>query len=148
MPHQLSLHILPGRYAVARLAPDATFPDWLDGSGFQAAIRAEDELTIVCSQERVPLGVEAERDWSCLRTIGPFDFETTGIVQSLVSPLSDHGIGVFVLCTFDGEHILVPGSKADAAMCILKQAGHDVDRVEDRERPVKAADPRVENERA
>lgn len=27
--------------------------------------------------------VEAKQDWICMRTIGPFDFQTTGVVQSL-----------------------------------------------------------------
>ena len=144
MPHQLTLHILPGRYAVVRLAVDAAFPTWMNGPGFQAAVRADDELTIVCCQTRVPDGVEAERDWVCLRTIGPFAFDATGIVQSLVSPLSDNGVGVFVLCTFDGEHLLVPGSQAQEALRILKRAGHGVEQAEDRYQAATISDPKDE----
>ena len=75
---------------MARMPADAALPGWASGPGLSAMIRADDELTIVCDQERVPMEVEAERDWICLRTIGPFDFQTTGVVQSLISPLFSH----------------------------------------------------------
>lgn len=106
------------------MPPDAALPGWASGPGLSAMIRADDELTIVCDQERVPMEVEAERDWVCLRTIGPFDFQTTGVVQSLISPLSSHGIGIFVLCTFDGEHLLVPAAESRRARDLLTAAGH------------------------
>lgn len=65
-----NLRIVPGIYSVARLAADASFPDWFDGPGFSAAIRADDELTLVCLQERVPSGIEAEPNWRCFRSVG------------------------------------------------------------------------------
>lgn len=78
MPLSLTLRFVPGRYAVARLAAESPVPEWASGPGFSAIIRAEDELTIVCHEDRVPEGVQAEAGWVCLRTIGPFDFQATG----------------------------------------------------------------------
>ncbi len=72
----------------------------------------------------VPHGVEAERGWACLRTIGPFAFEATGIVHSLISPLSLNGVGVFVVCTFDGEHLLIAEGDRQKAIDLLIEAGH------------------------
>ena len=126
MSHSLNIQTVPGQFAVSRLAPDAGFPDWLNGPGFSAAIRASDELTLVCLQNRVPADVRSDRDWICLRSIGPFPFEAAGIVQSFIAPLSDNGIGVFVVCTFDGEHVLVPGAQATAAKAALCAAGHHI----------------------
>lgn len=127
MRHQLKIRSVPGRYAVSRLAADAEIPAWMNGSGFQAAIRCDDELTIVCQQQRVPDGILAERDWLCLRTIGPFPFEAAGIVQSLITPLSMNEIGVFVVCTYDGEHVLIPARDAEKAVNILQEAGHTIE---------------------
>jgi hypothetical protein len=124
MPMSLKLRFVPGRYSVARLAPHSSIPDWASGPGFSAIIRADDELTIVCHEDRVPEGVEAEHGWACLRTIGPFDFQATGVVQSLISPLSSHGIGIFVVCTFDGEHLLIPEAESRRACDLLTAAGH------------------------
>ena len=124
MPIKLKIKAIAGCYAVARLPADAAIPDWASGPGFMAVVRADDELTIVCLAERVPADIEAERSWNCLRTVGPFDFEATGIVQTLVEPLSSNGIGVFVVCTFDGEHVLVPSKDLIRARNSLSRAGH------------------------
>ena len=115
----LTLSEVAGQYAIARLAPDAPLPPWADGPGFLSITRASDELTITCLQDRIPDDVQTDRDWSCLRTIGPFDFEATGIVATLIAPVSQDGIGVFVICTFDGEHLLVPSKEMDRARTLL-----------------------------
>jgi uncharacterized protein len=118
------LKIVPGVYGVARLAADAAVPDWFHGGGFAASVRADDELTLLCLQERIPEFVEAELNWRCFRSVGPFPFNASGIVQSLIEPLSSRGYGVFVVCTFDGEHIFVSAHDWDASVDALEQAGH------------------------
>lgn len=120
----IKLRKVPGIYSVARLAPDAPVPDWFNGAGFSAAIRADDELTLVCLQERVPATIETEPNWRCFRSVGPIPFNATGIVQALIEPLSTKGIGVFVVCTFDGEHIFVPVGDWERAELLLEAAGY------------------------
>jgi hypothetical protein len=44
--------------------------------------------------------------------------------SSLVAPLSAAGIGVFVLCTFDGEHLLVAERDIAQASALLEANGH------------------------
>lgn len=124
LSHTLKVRFVPGRYAVSRLPVDADVPDWLNGPGFKAVINSDDETTLVCLEDRVPTTVETERGWACLRTIGPFPFDAAGIVQSLIEPLSANGIGVFVLCTYDGEHVLISASDVDKAVRYLDAAGH------------------------
>lgn len=122
--HSITLRTIPGRYGIAKLAQDAPVPGWSNGSGLSAVIRADDELTIVCLQERIPDGVTVEPNWRCLRSIGPFAFDASGIVLSIISPLSSQGVGVFVICTFDGEHILVAEQHWEQSLLLLKEAGH------------------------
>lgn len=124
MPVALRLRGVPGIYGIARLGPASPIPDWFDGPGFSALMRAEDELTLVCLQERMPETVEAERNWRCFRSLGLIPFDATGIVQALIQPLSTQGIGVFVVCTFDGEHILVADADWEKSQNLLEQAGH------------------------
>lgn len=124
MSISLKIRVVPGLYAVSRLDATAVIPEWLQGSGFKAAVHSDDELTVVCLEERVPCETKTDKGWACLRTIGPFPFEAAGIVKSVIDPLSDNGIGVFVLCTFDGEHILVPSDQIEPALQHLKAAGH------------------------
>lgn len=122
--HTLQIRFVAGNYAVSRLAADAEVPDWFSGQGFKASIHSEDETTLVCLEDRVPADVETERGWACLRTIGPFPFDAAGIVLSLFEPLSANGIGVFVICTYDGEHVLIPASETAKAVQCLEAAGH------------------------
>jgi uncharacterized protein len=124
MTGAINLQIVDGQFGIARLATGVKIPDWLNGPGFSALIRASDELTVVCWQDRIPPDVTATRNWRCFRSVGPFAFDASGIVMSLIAPLSTQGIGVFVVCTFDGEHILVAEADWDKSMDLLDKAGH------------------------
>lgn len=126
MSLSLKIRIVPGRYAVSRLSANAILPDWLQGVGFKAVVYSEDETTLVCLEERVPCDVTSEGGWACLRTVGPFPFDAAGVVASLIAPLSNNAIGVFVVCTFDGEHVLIPHTRLDAAIEYLEAAGHSI----------------------
>jgi uncharacterized protein len=126
MSLSLKIRIVPGRYAVSRLDANAVLPDWLQGVGFKAVVYSADETTLVCLEERVPCDITSERGWACLRTIGPFPFDAAGVVASLIAPLSNNAIGIFVVCTFDGEHVLVPDKRLYAAIEYLEAAGHTV----------------------
>lgn len=126
MNHNLSVNFVPGRYAVSQLATDIDMPNWFSGPGFMAAVYSDDETTLVCLEDRVPPEIPAEKGWTCLRTVGPFPFDAAGIVQSLIAPLSSNDIGVFVVCTYDGEHVLIPAADTDKAIRHLRAAGHTV----------------------
>jgi hypothetical protein len=126
MAPSIKLRQLTGAYAVSRLNADNPFPDWADGPGFVTLTRTDDELSIVCLQDRVPETVKQDRDWTCFKFIGPFAFGETGIVLSVVRPLSENGIGIFVASTFDGDHLLVKSEDVAAALRLLSAAGHRV----------------------
>jgi len=120
----VKLRKLDGTFGNAQLPPDAKTPDWAEGPGFSAQIRSDDELTILCRADRIPEDQTSELGWACLRSIGPFAFDEAGLLASLISPISAAGIGVFVVCTFDGEHILVPEPAFDQVADILSKHGH------------------------
>lgn len=117
---------LDGAYAISQLAPDAPLPDWLEGEGFVSVTRTDEEVSIVCRQERVPAGVRADPDWLAFQLIGPFAFDETGIVLSVIRPLSENAIGVFVLSTFNGDLLLVKQADQAKAESLLTQAGHQL----------------------
>lgn len=120
----ITLQPLAGTYAIARLAPDSAFPAWADGPGFVTVSRTRDELSVTCLEERVPADMQADRGWWALRFVGPFAFGATGIVLSVIRPLSENGIGVFVVSTFDGDHLLVQQADRERAWLLLAAAGH------------------------
>ncbi|GAB3124463.1 ACT domain-containing protein [Novispirillum itersonii] len=119
-----------GLYAVAQLPPDAPFPGWITGPGMVTLTRADDELSVVCRQDRIPAdGVRVDRDWCCLKLLGPFAFNETGIVLSVIRPLSENGLGIFVVPTFNGDFLLVKAADLPVAETLLTQAGHTVRRI-------------------
>ena len=99
-------------------------PAWADGEGFVSISRSDDELSIVCRAERIPSGVKQDTGWTCYKFIGPFAFDETGIVASVIGPLSDAGIGIFVVSTFDGDHMLIKQTDVTPAEAVLDAAGH------------------------
>jgi len=118
---------IAGSFGICQLPPDARTPPWADGPGFTAQVRSDDELTLICREDRIPLGQKSELGWACFRSIGPFAFDEAGVVASLISPISAAGIGVFVVCTFDGEHILCPEADFEKVAALLQNLGHDFD---------------------
>jgi hypothetical protein len=123
---RVNLQRLTGSYAISRLDPAAAIPAWADGTGFVSISRTADELSIVCEQQRVPAGLTTDRDWSALRLLGPFAFDETGIVLSVIRPLSEAGLGVFVVSTFDGDHLLLKMADIARGTDLLERAGHRV----------------------
>lgn len=117
---------LDGDYAIARLDAGAAFPVWADGSGFVSISRTDDELSIVCLQSRIPEPVKQDRDWTCFKFQGPFAFDETGVVLSVIKPLSENKIGIFVVSTFDGDHLLVKTVDAAASISHLIAVGHTI----------------------
>ena len=121
-----TFQVLGGRYAVVRLDADAPLPGWATAGDFFSVTRTADELSIVCRRELLPAGVLASADWSCMKLVGPFAFDDTGIVASVTTTIAGAGLGVFVVSTYDGDHILVKAADLDAAVSALLAGGHVV----------------------
>jgi hypothetical protein len=124
MKKTVKLRVVDGIYAISRLSPTEGIPVWADGNGFVSISRSDEELSIVCREERVPDGTQSDPGWTCLKLLGPFAFDETGIVLSVIQPLSENGIGIFVVSTFDGDHLLVKSDRFEDARALLLNAGH------------------------
>jgi hypothetical protein len=126
MIKSITLQTLAGGYAISRLPPESAIPPWADGAGFVSISRSSEELSMVCLQSRVPGDVRVDTGWTAMRFVGPFAFGETGVVLSVVRPLSEGGLGVFVVSTFDGDHLLLKTADMPRAMALLAQAGHQL----------------------
>ena len=122
--HRLQYSVLEGRFAVCRLAPNASLPEWALRPGLFSTSRTDAELSIVCSAEHVPAGVHAEFDWACLQLQGPFPFEMTGVLAAFLNPLAEAAIGIFAISTYDTDYVLIKDDRLDAALVALDRAGH------------------------
>ena len=124
--HRLTLIPLDGLFAVAKLPPDAAILAWASIGPFVSITRTADELSIVCAESQVPPGVQAERGWRCVRVAAKMDFSMVGVLASLVRPLADAEISVFVVSTFDTDYMLVKEASWERAKWVLRQAGHSL----------------------
>lgn len=130
----LTLTLLPGAYAICRLAPDAAIPVWA-GAGtaaqdsFHSLTRTAAELSVVCPASVVPASITAERDWRCLRVEGPFDLTTAiGVLAAVLTPLAAASVGIFAVSTYDTDYLLIYAANLDRAVAALAAAGHTVRR--------------------
>jgi hypothetical protein len=114
----LKLRTLPDSYAVVRLQPGAELPDWVDKGPFRSVTRTDHEVSVVCRDPDVPAGESVDRGWTVL------DFSLSGVVASLVVPLAEADLPIFVISTFESDYVLVRSSDLGRAADILEDAGH------------------------
>ena len=125
-PPTLDLALIPGTFAVARLASGEAVPAWALEGAVTSVTRTPDELSIVCAAEAIPNEVRAERGWRAIRVAGTIDFALTGILASVLAPLAGAGISVFAVSTFDTDYVLVREAVLERALAALSGAGHRV----------------------
>jgi len=123
----VQLYALDELYAIVRLEPDAEVPVWARTGHFWSITRSDSELSIVCPQDDVPPDASAERGWCALEVAGPLDFSLTGVVSSLVAPLAEEEIPLFLISTFETDYLLVREPDLHRSVEALTSAGHSVD---------------------
>jgi hypothetical protein len=123
---KLKFRLLAGAYAIVRMAPDASIPEWAVNGEFTSITRSAEELSVVCAPENVPDGVDAGPRWVCLKLEGPFPFSQTGVLLSFIEPLSADGIPIFAISTYDTDYVLMMQENWTAAQGALEQAGHEL----------------------
>ncbi|MDB6113114.1 MAG: hypothetical protein JWQ62_59 [Lacunisphaera sp.] len=125
---RLTLHLIPGDFAVCRLSPHEPVPAWAGSAVFSSVTRTADELSIVCSATQVPAATKSERDWRLFKFAGPFDFGAVGVLASVTEPLARAGISLLAIATFDTDYVLIRAARLDEAIRTLEAAGHQVRR--------------------
>jgi hypothetical protein len=124
----VELRPLTGDYVIVRLPATADVPTSLLGAlpdgGYVSITRTPQELSIVCPSEHAPVGGEVDGPWRALYASGPIPFGLTGVVTSLVAPLSAAECAVFVVSTFDGDILMVQSADHERARTLLTEAGH------------------------
>jgi len=122
---RLEIILEPGLYAVIRGALPLPRTAVEDGR-LRADLAAAGERSALLPEEEIPPGVTAERGWRWLRVAGPFDFEAVGIIAPIASALAGARVPIFVLSTFDTDHVLVKERDLERAIAALRGAGYDV----------------------
>ncbi|NRB19564.1 MAG: GNAT family N-acetyltransferase [Rhodobacteraceae bacterium] len=123
---KLLLRPMQGDYAVSRVSPDNGVPDWASGSGLVTVTQAEDEISVLCLSQRVPPQVEQSAGWTAVQVSNLFDFDQPGVVLAAARPVSEAGLGIFVVSTFYRDYLLIQHRSLRRAELAWLQAGHRV----------------------
>lgn len=121
---ELVVHPLPASYVIARFEvepPEAEIRA-ASPSFFSLTLRPG-EISVVC-EEAALAGPFSRREgpYRCFELEGPIAFNVTGVVHRLTGPLSDAGIGLFVISTYDTDFMLVPEAKFERAKKLLNES--------------------------
>jgi uncharacterized protein len=123
---RFELSLLPERFAIARLAPDAPVPSWAAQGLFFSITRTADELSLVTAACHIPKDLQNQGAFRVLKVHGPFALSEIGVLSALAVPLADAKISLFVISTFDTDYLLVSPEQLQAAVATLEKAGHKV----------------------
>jgi hypothetical protein len=126
----LTLLGVGGRFAVCKRPPDSAIPAWATAGDMFSVTRTVEELSVVCRQELVPAGTQAEVGWRCLRVAGAMPFTLVGVLASLTGPVAGVGVSVFAVSTFDTDYLFVKEAEFPAGVAALRGAGHLVERAD------------------
>jgi hypothetical protein len=118
------LVVLKHKFGVCRFGPKALVPGWVDHGNFWSVSRTPDELSIVCGEEHIPSGVQAEKGFSCLKVIGPLDFDAIGVIADITRVLAVSGISLLAVSTYDTDYFLVREAHLPDAIDALRESGH------------------------
>ncbi len=110
---------------MCRLSAGAKIPAWAWSGSFSSVTRTEDELSIVCAAESVPVEHQPKSPWVCFKVEGPFSFSEVGILASVIDPLAEKKVPIFAISTFDTDYVLVGEEHAEIALQALRDAGHE-----------------------
>jgi hypothetical protein len=117
---RFSLTVLPGSFAMVRLAADAPLPSSATRSDFFSIARTRDELSIVCVAAQVPGGGAAETGWRALKVAGPFALSEIGVLAALSGRWPRRGERVRPV---HGRYGLFAGQRKAATCCNCSTQG-------------------------
>lgn len=123
---KLTLKLLKDKYSVLRLNKNDEIPKWIFNEEFFSITRTEDELSIVCLQDKVKEYIKCERNWRILKIEGPLDFSLIGILSKISTLMANNNISIFAISTYDTDYILIKEETINRAIEILENSNYNI----------------------
>ncbi|WP_010676692.1 ACT domain-containing protein [Bacillus timonensis] len=123
----MKLKIVDSNYSVVKLSSTEKIPSWALNADVSSITRTDEELSIVCPTECLPMNEafkDVENDWMCIKVEGVLDFSLTGILSTLANPLAENKISIFAISTFNTDYLLVKNHSIEKAKVVLENEGH------------------------
>ncbi|KAI9496640.1 ACT domain-containing protein [Zychaea mexicana] len=126
----ISLLILPDEFGIYQFDRDYRFPaEWLNELPWYTLSKTTSEVSLLCPAQQpatlqgsiVSTANKSELGWRCFQVDAQMDFGLVGILASIVDPLRDNKIPVYVVSTFDTDYVLVKEEMLEKAMGVLNR---------------------------
>ena len=89
--------------------------------------KTDEEISLVCPTMETPLFTVAREDgWRGFRVEGILEFSLIGILAKISSLLAEHGIGIFVVSTYNTDYVFTKENDFDLTLRVLSQAGYEI----------------------
>ena len=89
--------------------------------------KTDDEISLLCESDFVPLGaIAVEGGWNGLKISGILDFGMIGVISKISTLLAEAGISVFVVSTYNTDYVFVKAANFDRCAQVLSSNGYDV----------------------
>ena len=125
MTHKLKLQLLNETFTINKLPQFAEIPSILSKGEMCFISRTDEELSIVCPDFMAPNNVQQELGWRCLKVEGMMKLQEVGVLASITQPLSEAGVPIFAVSTFDTDYVFVMDEHLVNVVHVLQQAGHE-----------------------
>lgn len=123
---KLTIAQFPEKLAVVRLGPGSEVPAWAESSSVFSVTATALETSVICASRSVPTKSVHRRPFAGFAVASEIDPADANVLISLLAPLADAGISVFVSSTHDTHWFLVPLASADDAAEVWRRRGHKV----------------------
>lgn len=124
MVHKLTLQLLNETFTINKLPQFAEIPSILANGEMCFISRTDEELSIVCPDFMAPNNVQQELGWRCLKIDGTMKLQEVGVLASVLQPLSEAGVPVFTVSTFNTDYVFVMDEHLVNVVHALQKAGH------------------------
>ena len=104
-----------------------TLPEVNSNSTFFFLEKTDEEISLICPTEDVPLHVmEKEDGWKAFRIQGTLDFSLIGILSKIATLLAESSISIFAISTFNTDYILTKSEQYEKALTLLEKNGYQI----------------------
>ena len=125
MDHKLKLKLLDEKFTISKMPQFAELPSVFAKGEMCFVMRTDDDLTIISPEFMAPDNGQQEIGYRCIRIAGQTPSNTTGVLISLVKPLTEAGISIFAVSTFSSDYIFLMEEHLVKATQALQHAGHE-----------------------
>ena len=102
-------------------------PEVYSNSTFFFLEKTDEEISLVCPTEDVPLHVmEKEDGWKAFRIQGTLDFSLIGILSKIATLLAENSISISAISTFNTDYILTKSEQYEKALTLLEKTGYQI----------------------